>query len=152
MLNSLWQEGTSRTVSGFKYIEKLIFLLSRLCWHLPSSTCSMILLLYPLSLRLLPYFQISISRQEKRRSSTIHIIPLLSRLSFTSYLLQLGHMITPKEGWGRLAKQRAAGSQLASWTMGLTWEYFLLKTEHIAILNKIRTLLAKKEGEESLGW
>lgn len=43
-------------------------------------------------------FSVSISRQEERgRSSSNHITLLLGRLPFTSSLLELGHMVTPKE-------------------------------------------------------
>ena len=73
--------------------------------------------------------------------------PLLSSLPFTSYLIELSHKVTTREGWGRLAertKNKAGLSQLASWTMGFTWEFFLLETEPITTLNKTGALLAKK--------
>ena len=79
--------------------------------------------------------------------------PLLSSLPFTSHLIELSHKVTAEEGRGRLAERtenKAGLSQLASWPVGFTWGFFLLKTEPITTLNKTGTLLAKK-GVERLG-
>ena len=99
-------------------------------------------------------FQASVSRQEERgRSSTNHMAPLLSSLPFTSHLVELSHKVTAKEGRGRLAERtenQAGLSQLAAWPVGFTWGFFLLKIEPITTLNKTGTLLAKK-GVERLG-
>lgn len=124
------------------------------CQHLPSCMMSVFLCqcfcdslgLSFMVISQLPHSQTSSSRQKKgRKSSTNYISPLPRRLLFTSYLLELGHMATLKEGQGRQRKQRRRLSQLASRTRHLTRESYLHKAEHIATLNKIGVLLENKE-------